>query len=389
MIDFETAYGWLNTFHYSCLGAATRQIVAQLSLNLRPEKPARLQALRQQLLVVSDTLRYSDERAECLLACARAEYRLQDFTHASLHLQQAAGLYRRFRMTHQYAVTLWLRGWLLWNLPGHPEAWTGLTLLQESVRQFQLLHGMNMGIDGQQSAWYRAKAEAMQEAIGRQVSLMEQLDEAAGEQQPPAVPPAPGAWEREYPAEEPPGVVLEPGAEAPIPVELPPAAPPEYLFTLQTFEVREWIPAGGLKSMNTLPQPLGHVELDRVLIGGQCYEIKPLWKNGTRINVTRYLNNRQPLVVLRVRGDSMNAVQPHPIENGDYVLVVLQNHARDGDIVVAGADQEATLKRLRVRGRQRLLEPESRNSDHQPRSFAHDETLIISGIALAVFKPAE
>jgi repressor LexA len=59
--------------------------------------------------------------------------------------------------------------------------------------------------------------------------------------------------------------------------------------------------------------------------------------------------------VLRVRGSSMIDEQ---IRDGDYVVVESRSHARDGETVVAlvgGAD--ATLKRLRHRGRKVRLEP--------------------------------
>jgi len=59
--------------------------------------------------------------------------------------------------------------------------------------------------------------------------------------------------------------------------------------------------------------------------------------------------------VLRVRGDSMIDEQ---IRDGDYVVVESRPDARDGETVVALIDgEEATLKRLRRRGRTVRLEP--------------------------------
>ena len=55
------------------------------------------------------------------------------------------------------------------------------------------------------------------------------------------------------------------------------------------------------------------------------------------------LAERGPLFMLKVQGDSMiNA----GILSGDYVLVKQQNHALNGDIVVALLDDEATIKRF-------------------------------------------
>lgn len=57
---------------------------------------------------------------------------------------------------------------------------------------------------------------------------------------------------------------------------------------------------------------------------------------------------------LRVRGDSM--VDAGILE-GDMVVVRAQPTAEDGDIVVARADGEATVKRLRRRAGRYVLEP--------------------------------
>lgn len=63
---------------------------------------------------------------------------------------------------------------------------------------------------------------------------------------------------------------------------------------------------------------------------------------------------------LRVRGDSMiNAA----ILSGDLVVVRPQQHADDGQIVVARIGDEATVKRLRRRNGQVWLMPENENFD--------------------------
>ena len=64
---------------------------------------------------------------------------------------------------------------------------------------------------------------------------------------------------------------------------------------------------------------------------------------------------------LRVRGDSMiNAA----ILSGDLVVVRPQQHADDGQIVVARIGDEATVKRLRRRDGRILLMPE--NDNYEP-----------------------
>ena len=61
---------------------------------------------------------------------------------------------------------------------------------------------------------------------------------------------------------------------------------------------------------------------------------------------------------LRVRGDSMIDAA---ILSGDLVVVRPQQHADDGQIVVARIGDEATVKRLRRRNGQIWLMPENRN----------------------------
>lgn len=64
----------------------------------------------------------------------------------------------------------------------------------------------------------------------------------------------------------------------------------------------------------------------------------------------------QEVFMLRVRGDSMIGAGIH---DGDQVIVRRQNHADDGDIVVALLGDEATVKRFfRENGRVRL-QPEN------------------------------
>ncbi len=60
------------------------------------------------------------------------------------------------------------------------------------------------------------------------------------------------------------------------------------------------------------------------------------------------------LFALRVRGESMTGAGILP---GDIVVVRRQDHAREGEIVVALVGDEATVKVFRRRGKQVVLEP--------------------------------
>jgi repressor LexA len=66
------------------------------------------------------------------------------------------------------------------------------------------------------------------------------------------------------------------------------------------------------------------------------------------------------LFALRVRGESMTGAGILP---GDVVIVRRQPTASSGDIVVALVEDEATVKRLRRRGRRVELHPENPDFD--------------------------
>ena len=75
------------------------------------------------------------------------------------------------------------------------------------------------------------------------------------------------------------------------------------------------------------------------------------------------LQSRHPaeaLFALRVRGESMTGAGILP---GDTVVVRRQRKARSGEIVVALVGEEATVKRLRLRGKRVELQPE--NPDYE------------------------
>ena len=81
---------------------------------------------------------------------------------------------------------------------------------------------------------------------------------------------------------------------------------------------------------------------------------------------------------LRVRGDSMVGAG---IMSGDKVVVRPQQHADDGQIVVARIGDEATVKRLRRRNGQVWLLPE--NDNYEPIDGTEAE---IIGLVKAVYR---
>ena len=85
---------------------------------------------------------------------------------------------------------------------------------------------------------------------------------------------------------------------------------------------------------------------------------------------------------LKVTGDSMTGAG---ILDGDVVVVRRQDRAEDGDLVAAllpgPAEDEATVKRLKVRGGRVVLTPE--NPAHEPFEMTDGRIL---GVVVAVLR---
>ena len=93
------------------------------------------------------------------------------------------------------------------------------------------------------------------------------------------------------------------------------------------------------------------------------------------------LANPEEYVWIRVDGDSMEPV----LQDGDYILVHLQNTAENGNIVVAIVDgDEATIKRFERQNGIVLLKPENRQYPTRLLTGEALETLYIYGIVRKV-----
>jgi repressor LexA len=86
--------------------------------------------------------------------------------------------------------------------------------------------------------------------------------------------------------------------------------------------------------------------------------------------------------ILRAVGDSMDQAG---IDDGDLVLVRLQQSAENGDRVVALIDDEATVKELHREKDVVVLKPRSKSKKHRP--IVLTENFIIQGVVTAVLPP--
>jgi len=83
--------------------------------------------------------------------------------------------------------------------------------------------------------------------------------------------------------------------------------------------------------------------------------------------------------LLRAKGDSMNE---EGINEGDLVLIRRQQHAENGDNIVALIDDEATIKEYHHKGSLVVLKPKSTNKKYQPIILTNE--FRIQGVVEAV-----
>tara|TARA_B110001454_G_scaffold124375_1_gene116035 strand:- start:20270 stop:21076 length:807 start_codon:yes stop_codon:yes gene_type:complete len=91
--------------------------------------------------------------------------------------------------------------------------------------------------------------------------------------------------------------------------------------------------------------------------------------------------------IVKVEGDSMIE---EGINDSDFILVQEQSHAKNGDIIVASVDNEATVKRIYYKSKSNLNEKqkiELRPSNSKLKSFFYDpEQVTIKGIVVGLVR---
>lgn len=98
------------------------------------------------------------------------------------------------------------------------------------------------------------------------------------------------------------------------------------------------------------------------------------------VMLEEFLGVDEDSFLLRVKGDSM--IEDH-IQDGDLVLIERQPSARDGEIVVAAFDGEATLKRIYREGAVVRLQPA--NARLEP-VYVPAEKLEVRGVMRGVIR---
>jgi repressor LexA len=132
---------------------------------------------------------------------------------------------------------------------------------------------------------------------------------------------------------------------------------------------------GGFREQSTLAVPvIGRVAAGSPLLAEENYA-------GTLHMDASVMPHQAPVFALVIHGQSMIE---DGILDGDYVFVRQQAEARNGDIVVAMVDGEATCKRFfREKGRVRL---QPANSEMSPIYVDATRTFQILGVVVGVYR---
>ncbi len=155
---------------------------------------------------------------------------------------------------------------------------------------------------------------------------------------------------------------------------------------IRAFPVYAEIPAGGPRAVPT--ETGTSVRLNRFVIDDKTYYLMNLRQSGHEVNP-----GRGEVLSLKVTGDSMDLAG---IDDGDYVLLNRDITPESQDIVAAeirDVDDQATLKRYKLKGEKAILTPESSNKEHQPLEFDYSASgednppFYIQGVAIAILKP--
>lgn len=151
---------------------------------------------------------------------------------------------------------------------------------------------------------------------------------------------------------------------------------------LQALEKKGYLTMGGAHRGIELARDLRE-EQHLPLVGRVAAGVPTLAEESVedRVDLNAMFPRKAGTFLLRVKGDSMlNA----GIHDGDLVVVERQETAREGEIVVALVEGEATVKRFSRKGGSPALLPE--NPDFEPIPLAEAESAAIVGRVTGVVR---
>jgi tetratricopeptide (TPR) repeat protein len=380
--DIETARKKLN----DCGGSYLHNPIYSYVLRMREavkQDPANAWIPLDRVYSMSRKTTDDLEAGEMLVECGWVLYQMQNRERALRLFQEANQRYNSYN--HQIAVVYWMIGFVYWELNQQSKA---LAAWSKSVSRFEKLASQRITQSGSDTKWYQEVLARLNASIEYAVEHEKSTQELAAAPTKPvthvaATSPTQPSSLSTKPVKKPvSGRVNKPTERVASRAE----AQPVTTYTgdlLEALPVIAEIPAGPWKQTRGDRNIIGQVTIDQVLIDNQPHFVKNL-RGGHVISLASIERH----VVIKITGDSMNAAQPTPIEDGDYVLLRRQNTAQAGDIVVAkifdvtSRGPLTTIKRFIIDGHP-LLKAESTD----PTYGKLDEEFKIDGLAIAVFKP--
>ena len=130
---------------------------------------------------------------------------------------------------------------------------------------------------------------------------------------------------------------------------------------------------GNLQLVNSIADDSARAQtVDVPLVGSISCGVPVLAEENVEAMIpvsTKLAKSAYKYFLLRAQGDSMDQ---KGINDGDLLLIRQQTTAKNGDIVVALIDDEATVKEFYPAGEMVILKPRSRNKNHQPIVLTRD-----------------
>lgn len=171
----------------------------------------------------------------------------------------------------------------------------------------------------------------------------------------------------------------------------PPTFPP---FQIRTpwVEVYDSVQAGMNGIIWSDAPGISTANIDGIEIEGNTYTLHPVVVDGNERGEQLTLPTMFKYGLAKVRGRSMNASKPVPINEGDYVLFSSKKPGNRDAIVIAGyaiTDHETTtmVKKFIAKDMLLISETSDTSEDYSPINMTEDHQIL--GTVLAVAKPAK
>ncbi|ARN55737.1 LexA family protein [Sedimentisphaera salicampi] len=100
----------------------------------------------------------------------------------------------------------------------------------------------------------------------------------------------------------------------------------------------------------------------------------------SKLDLNKHLIKNPPATFfVRVSGSSM---KDSGIHSGDLLIVDRSLEPKSGNVVVASLDSELTVKRIRIRKNEVILEPD--NEDYKPQAISEERDFEVWGVVTSV-----